>query len=97
MPSSDQLKALGKMLRELADAQPENRASLEIWEARAAEVESVVAADAALSDAIPHAVWHFLSDADIRMKDVEYRASQIAEVLPAIEAFERGLAPVDAA
>ena len=38
---------------------------------------------------MPEIVWHFLSDADIRLKSPEYGQAQVAELLNALVAMEQ--------
>ena len=97
MPGPEDFSRLGELLRELADSQPENQTSLAIWSARAREVEDFLKSIRGLSDAVPHFVWHFLSDADIRVRDLGYRRAQLAELEPILDALEAGRSPVDAA
>ena len=84
----------GHRLRELADSSPTNVSDLPAWYKRASEFEAVLRADGgALSDSIPHFVWHYLADADIRARDLAYRADQQAAILEIIIALEAGRRP----
>ena len=97
MPSPDDLIQLGELLEELVDSQPENRTALDIWTRRAERVEAFLKETEGLSDAVPHAVWHFLADADIRMIDRAYRAAQLSEIQPTLQTLKAGESPVAAA
>jgi len=91
MPNADALRQVGRMLRDLAESTPESAGELPAWYKRARELESVLRSDSgALSDAIPHCVWHYLADADIRPRDLVYRADQQAAILEIIMALEAG-------
>jgi hypothetical protein len=46
------------------------------WFTAANELQSLVAASPSLDQRIPHHVWHFISDSDIRLKDNLYGAEQ---------------------
>jgi len=82
------------MLRELAEATPTDARELRAWYERTREFEALLRSDSgALSDAIPHFVWHYLSDADIRVRDLAYRADQQATILEIIMALEAGRRP----
>jgi hypothetical protein len=82
------------MLRELAESTPEDAHALPAWYKHAREFEAVLRSDrGALSDAIPHFVWHYLADADIRARDLAYRADQQATILEIIVALEAGRSP----
>ena len=98
MPNEDAIRRAGRMLRELAESTPEDRRHLAGWNERAREFETLLRSDAgALSDAIPHFVWHYLADADIRVRDAAYRADQQAAILEVIIALETGRKPERAA
>lgn len=98
MPNADALRQVGRMLRELAESTPEDVRELPAWYKRARELESVLQSDSgALSDAIPHFVWHYLADADIRARDLAYRVDQQATILNIIMALEAGRSPECAA
>jgi len=85
------------MLRELAESTPGNARQLPAWYERAREFESILRSDTgALSDAIPHFVWHYLADADIRARDDAYRTDQQATILEIIIALEAGQRPDEA-
>jgi len=81
------------MLRALAESTPEDARQLPAWDERAREFEAVLHSDGVLSDAIPHFVWHYLADADIRVRDLAYRADQQATILEIIIALEAGRRP----
>jgi hypothetical protein len=93
MPNEDALRLAGRTLRALAESTPEDTRQLPAWYERAREFEAVLHSDAALSDAIPHFVWHYLADADIRARDLAYRADQQVAILEIIIALETGRAP----
>ena len=42
-----------------------------------------------LCNRVPEIVWHFLSDADIRFRDVEYARVQTASLLAALAGMEQ--------
>ena len=37
---------------------------------------------------VPHFLWHWLADADIRVKDSEYRRSQVAQLETVLQQME---------
>ena len=67
-----------------------NQAQLDEWYAAARRLKEWISAHPELSDAVPHFVWHFLSDADIRLKDPLYAADQTRQVMDIVHALERG-------
>ena len=94
MPNANALRQAGRMLRELAESTPEDARDVPAWYERTREFEAVLRSDGgALSDAIPHFVWHYLADADIRVRDLAYRADQQATILEIIVALEAGRRP----
>ena len=98
MPNTDALRQAGRMLRELAESTPNDRSELPAWYERAREFEAVLRADnGALTDAIPHFVWHYLADAAIRARDLAYRADRQATILGIIADLEAGRQPECAA
>ena len=95
--NANALRQAGRMLRELAESTPEDTRELPAWYERAREFEAVLQSDrGGLSNAIPHFVWHYLADADIRACDVAYRADQQATILEIIMALEAGRRPESA-
>ncbi len=42
-----------------------------------------------LTDTLPHFVWHYLSDADIRFKDKGYKQKQDVEIASIIQEIEQ--------
>ena len=85
------------MLRELAESTPDDVRQLPAWYERAREFEAMLRSDTgALWDAIPHFVWHYLADADIRARDDGYRTDQPATILEIIMTLEAGRRPDDA-
>jgi hypothetical protein len=42
-----------------------------------------------MTNTLPHFVWHYLADADIRFKDKSYRRSQDAEIAEIIKELEQ--------
>ena len=94
MPNTDALRRVGRALRGLAETTPEHRSELPAWYERAREFQALLRSESgALSDAIPHLVWHYLADADIRVRDLAYRSDQQATILDIITALEAGRTP----
>lgn len=63
-----------RQLRELAQRELNTAADLKEWHAAARELEASLSAD--LADRVPHFVWHYLADVDIRFRDEVYREDQ---------------------
>lgn len=93
MISTSELVDLGRVLRALAEMPVTTGEQLVAWDQKAWALQERLKANPDLADAVPHHLWHYLSDADIRLKDPRYREMQQAEVKLIIEAFERGSLP----
>lgn len=63
-------------LQALAQREPRTKEELVRVEAESFVLGERIKKNPALHD-IPHDIWHFLSDADIRFKDSRYRAAQL--------------------
>lgn len=87
MANSQQLQDIAKQLRELQRTSPINAADLADWDASARKFSS------ALDVPLPPHVMHYLHDADIRIKDPEYRASQDEMMAGIISDLESGIVP----
>jgi hypothetical protein len=92
MNDSDGLRALGSRLRALVESSPNRPEDLERWHHDADAFRRYLASDHA-TVAVPHFVSHYLSDADIRVKDAGYRVTQDKAIQKVIAAFERGEIP----
>jgi hypothetical protein len=75
-------------LRAIAAKKPETREELTDLEAEAVVLGEPIEGSTVCDD-LPHVVWHFLSDADIRFKDERYREMQLRELDEAITAWEQ--------
>jgi hypothetical protein len=88
MPSDISIGAAGRLLRNLAESSPTDAGQLDAWYDRADEFQLLLKEHSALSELIPHFVWHYLADADIRARDPDYRALQQAQILEIISELE---------
>ncbi len=95
MLAEETLRRVGRLLRELAESTPATKRELPDWYDRAQELRSFIEATPGLP--LPHFVYHYLADADIRVRDEVYRAEQQSTILEVISAFERGEIPPNAA
>jgi hypothetical protein len=75
-----------RKLRELARRPVNTHDDLDEWRALARELEASISAD--LADRIPHFVWHYLTDADIRFREEGYRHDQEQELEAALKEVE---------
>jgi hypothetical protein len=91
---AETLHELAEGLRTLAVTPVSNRAELDAWYAAAKRLQDWMSAHAPeLSGAVPHFVWHYLADADIRLKDSLYEVDQTRQLMEIVQALERGEIP----
>jgi len=69
-------------LRALAARPVTNRKELAAWRAEADRLEQSLTPEQA--DSVPQFVWHYLADADIRLRNPGYRADQERQLEQAI-------------
>ena len=84
----DSVKRLALALTELVKFVPTNQDQLSNWYDKA----HVLGESGLMIDA-PHFVWHYLSDADIRMKEPEYAEMQNRRINELIDYLNRGVMP----
>jgi len=91
---TETLRELAERLRSLVATPVSDRAELHDWYAAAKRLEDWMSAHASeLSGAVPHFVWHYLADADIRLKDPLYAVDQTRQLMDIVHALERGEPP----
>jgi len=76
------------VLRKLAARRPSNNEQLSELEGECAALMNRISENASLSNSVPGPVWHFLSDADIRLKDCKYADAQLAVLAEALSRWE---------
>lgn len=89
------LQILGLKLQSLIERGPDDKAGLDEWYKDAMDVWRFIQRNEGLSNEMPAIVWHFLSDADIRLKDEEYRREQIGEISEIVRKLKHGQLPCD--
>ncbi len=67
-------ESLISALQSLAAKPVTNRKELAAWRLAADRLEESLTPEQ--QDAMPHFVWHYLADADIRLRNASYRADQ---------------------
>ena len=72
-------------LAELLSTNVQTKTDLEQWYARAHSVDHLATSS---SVELPHLVWHYLADADIRFREHQYGQEQIAAVKLFIESLD---------
>ena len=89
MDSPTSSQELITLLRRLADRAPVNHTELHALQEESEALAAQISATPSLATSTPEAVWHFLSDADIRFKDPRYAKAQLAGYLLALAQWER--------
>lgn len=84
MASKAKILELVESLEKLLALKVEDKQSLKTWYELAYRTEEHIYANN-LHDVIPEFIIHYLSDADIRLKDSEYSMSQNSEMKMIIE------------
>jgi len=89
-----QIEQLERELTLLVEFVPRTKDELHLWyeEAQCLK-ENFFEGPDSLSP--PHFLWHYLSDADIRMKDEVYAEMQVRRVNLLLEHLKRGVMPSD--
>jgi hypothetical protein len=91
MEMGTSLHEIAGRLRELAPISPTNAGELQAWYAAAKEFEDWLRAKPAhLLDQVPHFIWHYLADADIRSRDEAYRRHQERELAVVLAQLDGG-------
>lgn len=86
-----QIKRLTEELTGLTEFVPKTKNELGRWYSQARRVLE----DNELLEGAPHFLWHYLSDADIRMKDEEYAEIQSRRISLLIQHLKCGVMPSD--
>ncbi|MEN8159237.1 MAG: hypothetical protein ABFS41_04090 [Myxococcota bacterium] len=93
VPLAEKLRQLAGDLSELAAMPVRDEDQLEAWYAAARRIEEGIRTDPVLSDAVPHFIWHYLADADIRRGEPVYYAEQTQQLMGLLEWLHRGEVP----
>ena len=86
-----QICRLADELALLLEFVPTSKEELKQWYDRAQSLQD----DKGLLQDAPHFLWHYLSDADIRMKDESYAEIQNSRIKLLIEHLRSGVMPSD--
>lgn len=76
------------LINNLLEEEPHSRDDLLRWREKAERVKSLMAYDDGRLD-VPHILWHYLDDADIRLKDHEYANEQLPHVQEVIRDWQQ--------
>lgn len=69
-------RRISSSISDLIEREPASEKEMRDWYDKAKEVKSLMELDKG-DIQVPHALWHYLDDADIRMKDQNYAEAQI--------------------
>ena len=89
------VKALAEALSELVAFVPSNKDELKQWYDRAWDLKAQHLKGGEDYLDVPHFLWHYLSDADIRMKDDKYAEMQDLRMKRMLEYLNKGILPED--
>lgn len=88
---NSQIERLAETLTSLVNFVPESSDDLDRWYDKA----ECVLEDHDLLKGAPHFLWHYLADADIRMKDEVYAEMQNRRIGLVLQHLKRGVMPSD--
>jgi hypothetical protein len=94
MLEKDHIKKIGLELAELVSVDPTEISCLPLWYRKAENLKAMMA-DLNLTDSMPHFLWHYFSDADIRVKDDVYRSMQLKRIAILVRSLVDGTVPDD--
>jgi hypothetical protein len=80
---------LARDLRALLGMSVTTKADLRAWNRLALRVQADIRSSLDVSNQLPHDVWHYFSDADIRWEDPEYARKQCEFVREFLTKLER--------
>jgi hypothetical protein len=83
------VSALLEDLRDLRSSEPRTKAELDAWQERAMNVARRVRASPVVCGLLPPELWHYFSDAEVRLKDETYARPQLRRVDAAIEGLRQ--------
>lgn len=79
MSTEDKKREIFASISDLIEIEPTSKSEMLDWYDRAKIVRSFMELDKGDLQ-VPHALWHYLDDADIRMKDPRYAEAQILQI-----------------
>lgn len=79
------LTRLASVLRALRESEPQSKPDLASWQQRSQRAAALLTL---AGGAAPHWLWHYLADADIRLKDADYAAIQRERLMDWLRSVE---------
>ena len=92
MNDASLLREIAAGLRQLRRSSPVAEQSLPEWNEQSRRFADRLGADFSAVD-LPEEVWHYLHDADLRIKDPDYKRTQDQTMDEIIADLERGIVP----
>ncbi len=86
----EKMADLCRRLQYLHETRPANKDELKDWYKRARELERIVAIPDGLAHELPHFVWNYLADADIRFREKDYSDDQNLKMRLVVQCLKRG-------
>lgn len=74
-------------VRDLAERRPKSRDEMSSLERESVALALHIQKRTTLHD-VPEAVWHFLSDVDVRFKDSNYAEMQVAQIAKVLDQWD---------
>lgn len=88
--AADEEKSAAACLRMLLESEPASAEQVSAWYARAEALKRTLQSSVCGID-VPHLIWHYLDDADIRFRDGSYAQDQILAVEKIVEEWGGGV------
>lgn len=87
MDAEDAKERIIASVFDLIETEPTSKGALLDWQRKAGMVKLLMELDTGDLQ-VPHVLWHYLEDADVRMKDPRYAESQTLHVNEALRRWE---------
>lgn len=95
MNQAGRLIHLADVLAALVKIGPRSVEDLDVWYKAAHAAEDQLVQPGGGAENVPHFLWHYLSDGDIRVRDREYSEMQERRILKMIDSLRAGRMPSD--
>lgn len=95
MSEQSAIEQLAIELEALIGFTPKTKEDLDRWYEGARRLEAELVRPGGLSPKVPHFLWHYLADADIRMKDEKYAGLHNRRINLLLQYLKKGEIPSD--
>jgi hypothetical protein len=82
--------ALIRSIAALAERRIDSPEALQVWQVEAAHLKKQLHSHPGAATTLPHFVWHYLDDADLRSRDPQYASSQNEQLHEALASMGKG-------